>query len=141
VDGEYIPDTPTVLFDEGRFHKEVKQVITANMANEGMGLASDENMPESFGRIVRPFFPTADNKTIDHIQSLFPYPPELPQKLAWDWFTAIIYACHSHSIAKSYGDKARRYVMDIPPAVHGQDMYCKLYRRANARITASPNTL
>lgn len=127
VDGVTVPDEPMVLFEQGNFHREVKQVMTSNMEHEGMGLISDENMPQGFSDLVRINFPTASNKTIDRIQSLFPYPPDLPEKLAWDWFTAITHACHSHSIAKAYGDKARRYIMTIPPAIHAQDLSCKSF--------------
>jgi hypothetical protein len=125
VDGDLVPDEPMVLFEEGSYHTEVTQVLTSNMEYEGHGLIADANMPQGFPDLVRINFPTASNKTVQRIQSLFPYPPELPEKLAWDWFTSITHACHSHSIAKAYGDKARRYVMTIPPATHGMDLLCK----------------
>lgn len=95
------------------------------MEYEGHGLISNENMPQAFPDLVRENFPTASNETIERIQSLFPYPPELPEKLAWDWFTSMLHACHAYSISKAYGDKARRYVMTIPPATHGLDLSCK----------------
>ncbi|KAK2759967.1 hypothetical protein FQN54_002703 [Arachnomyces sp. PD_36] len=122
VDGTTVPDEPMVLLSQGNYHKEIKQVLTSNMEYEGMGLSSDENMPQAFPELVRINFPTASNETIERIKALFPYPPELPEKLAWDWITSIVYACHGQSIAKAYGDKARRYVMTIPPAIHGQDL-------------------
>ena len=125
VDGSYIPDEPTVLFSQGRFHRSLRQVMIANMENEGMGLVAEENMPGAFPDLVLKLFTTADKETIDHIESLFPYPPSTPQKLAWDWLTSVAYACLARSTAEAYKDSARRYVMTIPPAVHGQDLSCR----------------
>lgn len=125
VDGGYIPDTPTVLFSQGRFHRSLRQAMIANLENEGMGLASDRNMPAAFPDFVRKVLPTASRETIDRIESLFPYPSSTPEKLAWDWLTAIGYACLSKSAAEAYKDRTRRYVMTIPPAIHAQDLACK----------------
>lgn len=124
-DGSYILDEPMVLLQQGRFQHDVKQLITANMQNDGMDMVGDDNMPAAFGDLVRTVFTTADNQTVARIQSLFPFPADLPEKLAWDWLTSVAFACHSQSIAQAYQEKARRYVMTIPPATHGQDLYCK----------------
>jgi hypothetical protein len=109
-----------ILLEQGRFHK-IKRVLAANTALEGMSLIGDANMPEAFPNLVRPVFPTASKETIERIASLFPYPPETPEKLAWDWLTAIVFACHSQSVANAYRNRARRYVLSVPPATHGYD--------------------
>ncbi|KAA8647978.1 hypothetical protein EYZ11_005668 [Aspergillus tanneri] len=127
VDGAYIPDTATILFSQGRFHKSVRGVMVANMENEGMGIGSDANMPAAFPNLARKVFTTADNKTLGHIQSLFPYPPSTPQKLGWDWLTSVAYACLAKGTAEAYGERAFRYVMTIPPATHGQDLSYLFY--------------
>jgi carboxylesterase type B len=124
-DGVYIPDEPMVLLQQGRFHHSVKEVIAANMEDDGANMVMDSNMPEAFGVLVQAVFPTANNHTVDRIKSLFPWPPDLPQKLAWDWFTSVAFACHSQAIAGAYNEKARRYVMTIPPATHAEDLFCK----------------
>src|SRR5436190_7162670 len=83
VDGDYVPDAPLLLFEQGRFHKEVKSVIAANAANDGMGLGPDSDMPAGFPNIVRMVFPGADNATVERIKALFPVAPgEPPEKLA-----------------------------------------------------------
>jgi hypothetical protein len=90
-----------------------------------MGTSSDSNMPQAFPALVRKILPTASNATIAAIQAHFPYPPDLPEELAWDWTTAIIFECNAYNLATAFKDKARRYIMSIPPAVHGEDMSCK----------------
>ncbi|KAF3481766.1 uncharacterized protein GIQ15_04525 [Arthroderma uncinatum] len=122
VDGNIVPEEPMILLEQGRFHKEVQRVLAANTAFEGNGLSTDSNMPEAFPGYVRINFPTASNETIQRIQNLFPFPPDKPERLAWDWLTSIVYACHSTTITKAYGSKAYRYVMRIPPATHALDL-------------------
>lgn len=34
VDGDYIPDLPGILLEEGRYHKSIKSLIVGNMAEE-----------------------------------------------------------------------------------------------------------
>ena len=34
VDGGYVPDLPGILFSQGRYHKEVKDLIVGTMENE-----------------------------------------------------------------------------------------------------------
>lgn len=34
ADGDYIPDVPVILFDQGRYHKSVKSLIVEIMAEE-----------------------------------------------------------------------------------------------------------
>jgi carboxylesterase type B len=124
VDGEYIQDLPYVLYKQGRLHKEVKQVISGNLINEGMSTTTDFEMPEKFPMLVRNTIPGADDETVELIRSLYDYPPENPDKLAWDWTTDMLFACNAYNIAKAYEYDAKRYVMTIPPAIHGQDLYC-----------------
>lgn len=85
-----------------------------------MGTSSDTNMPQAFPDLVRKILPTANNATIATIQVHFPYPPGLPEELAWDWTTAIIFECNAYNLATAFKDRARRYIMSIPPATHGR---------------------
>lgn len=124
VDGEYIQDLPYVLYKQGRFHKEVEQVISGNLINETAATVPGANMPEKFPELVRKTIPNADDATIELIQSLYEYPPDKPEKLAWDYMSDMLFACNAHNIAKAYKCDAKRYVMSIPPAVHGQDVSC-----------------
>lgn len=93
---------------------------------QGMGTSSDTNMPQAFPDLVRKVLPTANNATIAAIQAHFPYPPGLPEELAWDWTTAIIFECNAYNLATAFKDRTRRYIMSISPATHGEDMLCKL---------------
>jgi len=89
-----------------------------------MGLAHDEGLPEYFPTMVRQIFSTASNGTIADIQSHYSFDGN-PAKLAWDWTTDAIFACNAANIAEAYGDHARRYIFSVPPAIHGQDAFCK----------------
>jgi hypothetical protein len=33
-DGSFIPDTPVALFQQGKFHKELRSLVIGNVANE-----------------------------------------------------------------------------------------------------------
>ena len=91
---------------------------------QGMGLSSDEGMPEAFGALVRRVLPTATNKTIADIQSYYDF-GGTPEKLAWDWTLDILFACNAANLAAAYNTKSRRYIFSVPPSVHGQDLTCK----------------
>jgi carboxylesterase type B len=128
VDGRYIQDHLPLLLASGKYNRRVKRVIASNMENEGMYMSPSDGMPETFPPLVRETAPGASDETIARIQSMYDYPPGLPEKLAWDWATDISFACNAYSIAKAYSNKAQRNVMTIPPATHGQDINCKCSR-------------
>lgn len=91
-------------------------------------------MPQAFPELVRRILPTASNSTIASIEAHFPYPADLPAKLAWDWTTAMVFECNVYNVAKAFEDKTRRYIMSIPPAIHGQDVPCKSLARRVCRV-------
>ncbi|KAK4442551.1 lipase 1 [Podospora aff. communis PSN243] len=119
-DGSFVPDTPVALFQQGKFHKELRSLVVGNVANEGLGLTRDEGFPEYFPTMVRQIFSTASNEMIAEIQANYDFTGN-PAKLAWDWTTDVIFACNAANIAAAYKEKARRYIFSVPPAVHGQD--------------------
>lgn len=82
-------------------------------------------MPEAFPSLVRRILPSTSNATIATIQSLYNYPLNLPEKLAWDWTGDAVFFCHALALAEKYKDITKRYVMSIPPAVHAQDLSCE----------------
>ena len=90
-----------------------------------MGLSSDRDMPQRFPLLVRANIPNASDHAIKTLQSLYSYPPELPEKLAWDEVTDIVFACNSLNIARAYKNIARRYIFSVPPATHALDLSCK----------------
>jgi carboxylesterase type B len=90
-----------------------------------MGTSSDEGMPGRFPEIVRANIPLASDEDIAKLQSLYPYPAGLPEKLAWDFTTDIVFACPASNIAQAYSGKTREYIYSIPPAMHGYDLICR----------------
>ncbi|KFY03325.1 hypothetical protein O988_01556 [Pseudogymnoascus sp. VKM F-3808] len=140
TDGDYVPDVPAILFDQGRYHKSMRSLIVGTMAEEGMTTSSDQNMPQAFPELVRRILPTASNSTIASIQAHFPYPADLPAKLAWDWTTAMVFECNVYNVAKAFEEKTRRYIMSIPPAIHGQDVPYMFYTNDASTPVANSTT-
>jgi hypothetical protein len=89
-----------------------------------MGTSFDKNLPEAFPSLVRRGLPAASNATIASIEAHFRYPEDLPEELAWDWTTAMIFECNAYNVAKAFKNRTHRYIMSIPPATHGQDVIC-----------------
>jgi len=122
VDGELLSDLPLNLFASGQFNKKIRQLVVSNTLNEGMGTSSDTDMPSRFQEIVRANIPHASDKVVQTLKSMYPYPPELPEKLAWDWTTDIIWTCTVTYIVQAYNSIARRYLFSVLPATHGLDL-------------------
>ena len=137
VDGEYIQDLPYVLYKEGRYHKEVEQVISGNLINEGTTTAPEDPMPDYFPEYVRAVAPGVNDTTIELIQSLYEYPPDMPERLAWDFTTDMVFACNAYNAAKAYSCDAQRYTMSIPPATHGLDQSCMPFNSLTPALSRS----
>jgi hypothetical protein len=90
-----------------------------------MGTASDRDMPSRFPSIVRANLPNISNESIATLQSMYSYQRELPEKLAWDYTTDIVFGCSAANIVNAYAEIARRFLLSIPPATHGLDIACK----------------
>ena len=79
-------------------------------------------MPARFAEVVRANIPWASDDDIELLQSLYPYPPDLPEFLAWDYTTDIDWTCNTANIADAYKHIARRQLFSVPPALHGLDL-------------------
>lgn len=124
-DGNTIPDHPLALFQEGRYHSELDALMLGSMALEGKGLSHDDDQPAYFPTMMRQIMPTASNATVSAMQSLYDYPRDQPEQLAWDWTTDAVFACNAYNLANAMPDKSSRYIMSAPPATHGADLWCK----------------
>jgi hypothetical protein len=92
-----------------------------------MGLSSDFDMPARFPEVVRGNIPNATDADISSFKDLYPYPPGLPEKLAWDFTTDIDWTCNVANIASAYKHIARRQLFSVPPALHGLDLMYYFY--------------
>jgi carboxylesterase type B len=88
-----------------------------------MGTSHDTDMPGYFPTLVRQILRTASNTTVAAIEAYYDFASN-PAKLAWDWTTDVLFACNAHNVASAYQDRARRYIMSVPPATHGMDLSC-----------------
>jgi hypothetical protein len=84
-------------------------------------------MPAAFPGLVRRQIPNVSNEAIATIEARYPYPPDMPERLAIDWTTDIVFACNAFNVARAYGDRGRRLLFSVPPASHGSDVPCQYY--------------
>ncbi|KAL2869050.1 Alpha/Beta hydrolase protein [Aspergillus lucknowensis] len=127
-DGHFIPDAMTALFEEGRFNKQVRSVISGNMAAEGLQTTPDVSTAAEFATLVRRLLPGATDRTVQRIRDLYPYPDSEIQAVAVDWTTDAVFACNAQAAARAYADRGHRYVFSVPPATHGLDLNYLFYR-------------
>lgn len=94
---------------------------------KGMGLSSDTDMPERFPEIVRGNIPNVTDEDVRKIEKMYTYPPELPEKLAWDYTTDVDWTCNVANVASAYKNVARRQLFSVSPATHGLDLMYQFY--------------
>ncbi|KAK6543385.1 hypothetical protein TWF694_000133 [Orbilia ellipsospora] len=122
IDGDLVPALPEQLLKEGKYHKSVQKVLTANMAADGLGATSSD--ATTWKEFLPIWMTNPSAKTISIVNTTWPNTTGLAlQTFAQD----AIYACHAWRTAKVWGPNAYRYSMSIPPATHGQDQFYYLY--------------
>lgn len=122
-DGKDFPDIPLQVLLDGKANKGLTRVAAGSMANEGMTTSSDNDMPANFPNIVRRILPSASNETVAKIQAQ--YHPRVPEQLAWDWVTDVVFACQIYNLANAIPGRTKFFINSFPPAVHGQDVLCE----------------
>ncbi|OGM45680.1 putative carboxyl ester lipase [Aspergillus bombycis] len=127
-DGKYLLDAVPVMLQQGRYHKNIKAVMSGNMAAEGFGMTTDVSTYEDFATLVRRLVPGASNATVRHIRDMYPFPDSQIQLVANSWTTDAVFACNARAVAKAYGNRTQRYLFSVPPAIHGLDSYYYFYR-------------
>ena len=122
IDGDLVTDIPDRLLAQGKWNKNVKKVLTANMALDGLG-----------GTVTNPS--TWEEQLGYYMTSPTPEAVELAQQVFGSNLTtgaiafnkAAIYACHAYFTAAAFRNasstSAYKYEMSIPPATHGQDQF------------------
>ncbi len=141
VDGKTVHDLTPVLLSEQHHKTGLQGLIVGSMQNEvdvssrvdardtdffqASTLSSDQDMPQAFPSLVRRILRSASNATASTVQSLYHYPQDLPEKLAWDWTGDAVFFCHALALVVRFKEITRRYIMSIPPTVHAQDLSCE----------------
>jgi hypothetical protein len=92
-------------------------------------------MPTRFPEIVRANIPGATDQDVVALQALYPYPPDVPEFLAWDYTTDICWTCNVANIASAYKHIARRQLFAVPPGYHGQDLSYYFYDNVTIPLT------
>ncbi|KAJ3492194.1 hypothetical protein NLG97_g5451 [Lecanicillium saksenae] len=124
-DGKDFSDIPGKLLLDGKVNHGLRRLIVGTMANEGLYTSSDDNMPDAFPALVRRMLPGTSNETVAAIQNQ--YHPHVPEQLAWDWTTDVVFACQAYNLANALPDRTNFYINSIPPAAHGQDILYYFY--------------
>ena len=84
-------------------------------------------MPDRFAEMVRANIPLATYEDIELLLRLYPFPPDFPEFLAWDYTTDVCWTCNTANIASAYKHIARRQLFSVPPGFHGQDLSYYFY--------------
>lgn len=80
----------------------------------------------SFDRSVRGFFPNAPESIVRKIDELYPNGTEV-WKRNTDLFGDVVINCNAQALAQAFKDKAYRYIFNIPPAYHADDIPYTFY--------------
>lgn len=168
VDGDLVPDLPSKLLLEGRYHKTLDAIVAANNAHEVCLLCPYRFQYENIHcrRQGRYYVPSPVNVTEatldDYLSSLVPNITEASRKEAlalylgsalkkeslWDRTTTLIgdimFACNAQVLASSYAthnDATYRYIFAVPPGAHGDDVPFTFYSEGdNPSDVAVANT-
>ncbi|PWW76636.1 alpha/beta-hydrolase [Tuber magnatum] len=137
VDGDYVPDIPMRLLAQGKYHHELKSLIASNTGFEaGIVFPTADNVTaDSFNNSLNGFYPLAPETLKQKALALYPYRgPGIPE---WQRASAFlgdtIFNCHHAWLAKSF-QMSYRYVFNLPPANHGQDIFYTFYMGPSAAI-------
>ena len=141
VDGSYVPALPGVLFQEGRFNKQVR-VVAGRNSQEGIGFTNPFVSTEDEVRaFLQQFLSTASPEVLDYIQTtLYPPAPYTNGSLSYTdaigRLSAIVqdsaFVCNSYYVDTAYAvqDTAYGYYFEVPPGVSDEISYlipCVLY--------------
>ncbi|KAH4040339.1 carboxylic ester hydrolase [Parastagonospora nodorum] len=148
VDGDIIPALPSLLLAHGRYDDSI-DVLVGHNGNEGFGYpVANES---AFDASMNTLFPNAPTSALDHITKVL-YPPKAPSAGAipsdYDPETSkslivtsyndpqgrqalfqsdTVIKCNTHFFNDAFKGRTYAYVLSVPPALHGQDLYYVFY--------------
>lgn len=139
LDGDYLPDWPDTLLEEGRFDKTPTLMI-GHQANETIGWASD---PSTFqgegimGLLIAILVGDIGEKALQRVfTKLYPPASEATGKKGLyytEYGRALLlsaelaFTCLTRQLANAFGNETYSYRFDVPPAAHGQDVGYTFY--------------
>ncbi|PUU72351.1 Alpha/Beta hydrolase protein [Tuber borchii] len=137
VDGDYVPDIPMRLLTQGRYHHELKSLIASN---DGFEASIQYPTPDTvtngtFDDLLNGLYSLAPESLKQQALALYPYQgPGIPEWLRTGaFFGDTVFNCNHVWLAKSF-QKSYRYVFNLPPAFHGQDIPYTFYTGPNPAI-------
>ncbi|KUJ08779.1 carboxylesterase family protein-like protein [Mollisia scopiformis] len=129
IDGDYIPDAPTVLLAQGKFHKNLTIMVTHN-SNEGL-LFTDPtvNSQSAFIANLHGLAIGASNASINHLATVT-YPPVFDGSQPYTTETERtsiamregIVECNAFALNKAFNNNTRAYTFGEFPGLHAQDL-------------------
>ena len=138
LDGDVVSDVPDQVLNATREPSgNVKRVIVGGMQKEGVATVIGD--PQSWEELLKFFARTPSNQTITDVEKVYgPFQARDPDlsifnpdgtvtALHQDVFDGdIIFGCHGlfadRAWSKGNENEAYRYVLSVPPALHGQDL-------------------
>jgi carboxylesterase type B len=137
VDGDYVPNAPSILLSRGNYHGNVK-TVAANNADEvstfslnGLIIQGGYFIPANatdafFQGLLSITVPGASDSAIREINQLYP-PSEPAYNRCVEFQGDIAINCNARFVANAFGDKAYRYIFAVPPAIHANDVFYTFY--------------
>jgi len=137
VDGNYVPDIPIRLLAQGRYHHELKGLISSSMGFEALRQfpTPDSVNNNTFEVLFERFYPLAPEVLKLATYALYPYQgPGVPEWLRTSAFWGDTdMNCNGAWLVRSF-QKSYRYVFNVPPAIHGEDVPYTFYAGPNPSI-------
>ncbi|CUS10453.1 unnamed protein product [Tuber aestivum] len=137
VDGDYVPDVAMRLLAQGKYHHELKSLVASNTGFEaGFVFPTPDNVTQdTFNNSFNSFYPLAPEALKQKTLALYPYQgPGTPEWLrASALWGDTIFNCNHVWLAKSF-NMSYRYIFNIPPAIHGLDIFYTFYIGPDAAI-------
>ncbi|KAH7398624.1 Alpha/Beta hydrolase protein [Phaeosphaeria sp. MPI-PUGE-AT-0046c] len=149
VDGSFVPALPSLLMYH-RLYDQSIDVMVGHNGDEGFGYPGLKNDTD-FDAFIQTIFPNAPNSELDYITKEM-YPPKarsfgaLPEDYDPTSTTSTIVTsynntqgrqslfvsdtvinCNAHFVNKAYKGETYSYLLAVPPALHGQDLYYVFY--------------
>lgn len=140
VDGEYVPDYPNNLLNQGRFNPDIVLLIghTANEAGVFVSpeVDTEEKLRHGLEHAFAEFLPDA----IEYILTELYPPPGETDLYATEYERACLivaessFVCNTRALATAFGNQTYNYRFDVPPALHMQDIPWTFYHGNDSAV-------
>ncbi|KAK9461485.1 Alpha/Beta hydrolase protein [Lipomyces oligophaga] len=121
VDGKYVPALPSTRFSQGRFHSDVKVMLSFSQ-REGDAFADPAAILEFQTKpILRNYFPNASEETIQDMVTYYPNRIDEPLRLS-NLMGDFMVKCNVRMMEEAFSNKVHVIEYLLNPGTHGIDL-------------------